>query len=431
MSVLAKTIEAELTWIDGRFERDVRVTLTPDGRIGDVGPARGGADLRLTRRALLPGFVSAHSHAFQRALRGLGESFPAGAGSFWTWREAMYELVLSLDEQRVHDICLGTFREMLACGITCVGEFHYIRHGERPLDHALDAVVLTAAKEAGIRLCLMPSFYQRGGFDKPLSEAQRRFESRSVEEYWDQFDRLRARLDPALQSLGASAHSVRAVSPNDLEALGREAHRRELPFHIHLEEQRKEVRECQEAHGATPMQLLMERVEINERVTAVHCTHTDPLEMEAYLAKGGRVCLCPLTEANLGDGIPDVATLIDSDGAICIGTDSNARISALEEIRWLEYVQRLDGERRGAVVGGGGDVAGPLLRIGAEVGGEALGIETGAIRVGLWGDFAAVDLDATALEGVSAGALAAGLVCGGGNEVVCGACVGGRWLVGP
>lgn len=431
MKSIGGTIEAELTWTGERFERDVRVRVGEDGRIGAIEAATGEADLRLAGRALLPGFVSAHSHAFQRALRGRGESFPAGGGSFWTWREAMYGLVESLDEQRAHEICLGAFREMLACGITSVGEFHYLRHGDRPLNHALDAVVMGAAKEAGIRLCLIPSYYRTGGFDAPLTAAQRRFETRSVEEYWDQFDRLRTRLDPSLQSLAASAHSLRAAPLEDLERLASEARRRGVAFHIHLEEQRREVRECQEARGATPMGLLLERVEVDSSVTAVHCTHTDPLEMEAYLEKGGRVCLCPLTEANLGDGIPDVPTLIDCGASMCVGTDSNARISPLEELRWLEYVQRLDGERRGSVVDERGEISGPLLRIGTEGGGAALGVPTGAIRAGLWADFVTVDLRSGALEGVEGESLGAALVCGAGNAALGGVCVGGRWLVGP
>src|SRR5947199_3700500 len=189
-----KTIEADLTWTGARFESGIQISIGEDGRIAEVGALGRTADERLAGRALLPGLVTAHSHAFQRGLRGLGETFPAGAaGSFWTWREAMYALVGRLDSAELHALSLLTFREMRRAGITTVGEFHYVHHRDpEALDYAFDGVVLAAAAEAGIRIAFIQSYYHTGAVGQPLEGAQRRFNSPSPAVYWEQMDRLAA-----------------------------------------------------------------------------------------------------------------------------------------------------------------------------------------------------------------------------------------------
>ena len=204
---------------------------------------------------------------------------------------------------------------------------------------------------------LLQAYYAAGGPGRPVEGAQRRFRSPSLDAYWRQMDRLAGLLDPQLQSLGVVAHSLRAATPDETAALHAEAARRDLPFHLHLEEQVREIEECLEAYGARPMELLLDRIEVTPRVTAVHCTHTAPEDMARFLARGrtgGTVCICPTTEANLGDGIADLPAIRAAGGAICLGTDSNARISMIEEARWLELVQRLARERRGVVRDAGG-----------------------------------------------------------------------------
>lgn len=428
----ASAIEAELTWTGERFERGVRVAVGAGGRIEAVergGTADPGAPvLRLPGRALLPGFVSAHSHAFQRGLRGLGERFPAGAGSFWSWREAMYGLVGSLDRERLFELSLAAFEEMRAAGITAVGEFHYLHHGDpEAADWAFDRVVLDAARAAGIRIVLLQTCYSAGGFGRPLEPAQRRFRAPSLAAYWEQLDRLAEALDPATQSLGAAAHSLRAVPLADVAALHAEARRRGLVFHLHLEEQRREIEECLAAHGARPMALLLRELEVGPETTAVHCTHSDPGELERFAAAGGNVCICPLTEANLGDGIPPLAAAPAAADRLCLGTDSNARIAMIEEMRWLEYGQRLAGEKRGALAGPDGRLAPHLLAAATLGGARSLGLPAGAIAPGLWADFAAIDLGHPALAGVSDDTLAEALVTGCDNGAVAATCVGGRW----
>ena len=426
-----QVIEADWTWLDGRFQAGVRIAVDDAGRIAAVGPLPQPPTRRLKDRALLPGFVNGHSHAFQRGLRGWTENFAGGAGSFWTWREAMYALVQRLDRERFRSLCRLAFDEMLATGVTSVAEFHYLHHDD-PLtrDFALDRVLLETAAEAGVRLVLLATYYRTGGIGKPLVELQRRFETRSLDEFRRQLDRLAAQLDRPRQTLGIAAHSIRAVPPEDLIALRREAADRGWPFHMHVEEQRQEVEECSFVLGTTPLEWLLEHVEIGPRFTAIHATHASGDALDRFLAAGGNICLCPITEANLGDGMADVPRMLERPEAVCIGTDSNIRIDLPEELRWLEYGQRLRLERRGVCRGLSGDVAAQLLDCGTVNGARALGLDAGRIAVGLAADLFTIDLTCPALSGWTPQTLAASFLCGGDGSVVREVCVGGRWVLG-
>ena len=425
---MVQVIEADLTWVDGRFLPGVKIAVGANGRIEAVGSSDATESLRLKDRAILPGMIDAHSHAFQRGLRGHGERFPHGAGSFWTWRDAMYELVEQMDEQKIYALSKQAFAEMLAAGITTVGEFHYLHHDKRCEGYAFDEIVLKAAADAGIRIALLNVFYASSGFGEPLDGAQRRFGSASLDAFWLQMDRLETLIDPATQSLGVVAHSVRAASLDDIQALHEEAQRRGLVFHMHMEEQRKEVADCVDHYGKRPMQLLNERVVIDDRFTAVHCTHTAANDMKAYLAAGGNVCICPLTEANLGDGIADVPEILKHNGRTCLGTDSNARISFVEEMRWLEYVQRLAGEQRGVCTDEGGSCTSAMWHMATTNGAHALGIKTGRVEAGHAADFVAIDLNHPSIEGWSTETLLDALVFGTSNEAIAATCVNGKWI---
>ena len=418
MSVL----EADWTWTGERFEQAVQVRIE-EGRIAEVGTF-GSPDLRLENRALLPGMISSHSHAFQRGLRGRGERFPAGSGSFWTWREAMYGLVDRLGPDEFQALCLRTFREMRSAGITCVGEFHYFHHGPELDGWAFDERVLRAAAEAGIRIALLQVYYRTGAIGQPLEGPQRRFGGSSPAAFWEQVDRLGALLDPATQTLGASVHSLRAASLEDLRGVYDEARRRDLVFHIHVEEQRREIQDALAYYGRRPMQLLLETLGTATDVTAIHCTHTDAEDMERFLAGGGTVCLCPLTEGNLGDGIAGNPGRISR---ACIGSDSNARISMLEEMRWLEYAQRLATESRGVLRDHDGQVARVLFEAATVNGAQALGVDAGRIAPGCWADFVSIDLGAPSLAGWEPDTLLDSLVFGAGDEAIAATCVGGQW----
>ncbi len=425
-------IEADLTWTGEAFTSGIQLRLDAAGRIAEAGPLGAVPTRRLRGQALLPGMVSAHSHAFQRGLRGQGERFPVGVGSFWSWREAMYDLAARLDGDGFERLCRHTFQEMRAAGITTVGEFHYFHHdretaeGQSP-DYAMDARVLRAAAATGIRIALLNTYYRTGGIAQPLTGAQRRFESPEPAVFWEQMDRLAANLDGPLQTLGAAVHSVRAATPAELGAIYTEARRRNLAIHMHIEEQRREIDDCFAHYGQRPMQLLLATLPSAQGFTAIHCTHTSPQDMEGFLAAGGAVCLCPLTEANLGDGLPDLALPHRAGSRLCLGSDSNARISMLEEMRWLEYGQRLRGESRGALRDAGGDVARTLLHAATTGGASALGLPCGELTAGRWADCVAIDLEHPSLDGADAASLLPALLFGAGDDAIVATAVAGTW----
>ncbi|MBW3565059.1 MAG: formimidoylglutamate deiminase [Acidobacteria bacterium] len=414
----ARTIKADLVWTGEAFEPDRLVAFEEDSSASIEPAGNRRADLRLEGKALIPGFVNAHSHSFQRALRGRTERFPGGRGSFWSWRKAMYALVDEIDPETLKATAVQAFTEMRNGGITSVGEFHYLHHGSGRWD--LDDAVIEAASEAGIRMVLLQTYYERGGFDSPLEPAQARFASESVSEFIETLDRLRARTTNELVSFGIAAHSLRAVSLASAKHLWEAAAERNLPFHMHLEEQRQEIEECQAAHGATPMRLVLDELGPDSRFTAVHATHTAPAELEELASRGGRVCITPLTEGNLGDGVQPLAPEIRSQ--LSLGTDSNARISFVEEMRWLEYVQRLVHEKRGAFVDGKGMMGIELLRIATEGGAASL---RGTLRHPA--DYAVIDLTAPSLAGWTRESLLDSIISGSDNSVVAGTIIGGRF----
>ena len=421
-----RVIQADLTWTGRRFEPGLQVVVDEGGRIEAVTTGRTPTD-RHQRAALLPGFVNVHSHAFQRGLRGQGERFPAGVGDFWTWREAMYALVDRLDEPELFRLSRQAFEEMLEAGVTAVGEFHYMHHATGDTDYAFDRVVLDAAAAAGIRIVLLQTYYSTGGIGQPLGPAQRRFRSADVDAYWRQMDLLEPALDRRTQSLGVAPHSIRAASIEDIAALHVEARRRGLPFHMHVEEQRREVEECMATYGRPPMRVLTDILDIGGNLTAVHCTHTVAEDLKRFLQAGGTVCVNPLTEGNLGDGLPTLEPVEALADRLCLGTDSNARISLIEEMRWLEYGQRLRTEKRGALRSGEGEVAATLLGAATIGGARALGLPAGRIEAGHWADLAVIHLEHPSLAGCDAEHLAEALITGADNGVVLGTYVGGRW----
>lgn len=444
---VTQVIEAELTWLDGQFRRDVSVAIDDSGKIAGVGRRLDGPRLPLPGLALIPGFVNVHSHAFQRGLRGRTEAFPNGAGDFWSWRDEMYGLVESLDAASLRDVCRQAFGEMRDAGVTSVGEFHYLHHGADG-KYTMAPAVLAAAADVGIRMVLIHTAYVSGGFGRALAPQQARFATADLDDFWAAAERTMAGMGLD-QSLGIAAHSVRAVPLAHLKDLRREAHRRGLVFHMHLEEQQQEVDECQAAHGVTPLALVARELAPDASFTAVHGTYAGAEQLAAFLVTGANLCVCPLTEANLGDGLPALTrgavpaapatwptsslsipaptTAAASSGQLCLGTDSNARISMIEEMRWLELGQRLRTRRRGALANESGAVAPVLLGIATEGGARALGLPTGRIEAGRLADFALVDLTNRALRGVRQEDLAAALALSADSEAIVGTAVGGRW----
>ncbi|KNC79924.1 hypothetical protein SARC_07695 [Sphaeroforma arctica JP610] len=410
---------AEWTWTGTSFERGIFVGIGADGVISSVELSESSDhNVNHVDGILLPGFVNAHSHAFQRLLRGKGEVYSSASkhNSFWGWRDEMYNLVNTLGAKEFKAACVLCFTEMLDAGITCVGEFHYFHHGDMPYQY--DSIVLEAAKEVGIRIVLLNAYYEFAGCGKKeLSEAQKRFETHDLDAYWKQLDSL------SDYKRGVVAHSIRAVDPVELGLLVRGARDRNLPFHMHLEEQVAEIEQCKASFdNKTPLRVLLDLDISLDHVTLVHCTHSEDAEMQAFVARGGMVCVCPLTEGALADGLPNLQPM---SGQICLGTDCNARIDFLEEMRWLEYGQRVKTNRRGAVCHVGTtwvpDLSAELLRYATEMGAKALGVDAGCIEVGKLADFVVLKVDCENVMEMLPTAIF-------GDAAVGGVCVGGKWV---
>jgi len=305
----------------------------------------------------LPALATAHSHAFQRALRGRAQrASAAGEGSdgseggapddFWTWRAAMYDLAASLTPQSIHAISLVAFRELARAGIRTVGEFHYVHHqpGGAPYDDRTvmaDAVVL-AAKEAKVRIALLRVAYHRAGPGRPPEDAQRRFCDASVDDVLRDVDTLRGRYagDPGVV-VGVAAHSVRAVPPSWLGALRDYASVYAMPLHMHVAEQQREVDECVAETARRPVELLAEHGVLSDRFVAVHATNLLPHEARLVGEARSFVCVCPTTERDLGDGLADLTALRRAGARLCTGVDSHVLVDPLEDLRALETHERL------------------------------------------------------------------------------------------
>jgi formimidoylglutamate deiminase len=328
----------------------------------------------------IPGFVNAHSHAFQRALRGRAEG-----GDFWAWRESMLDVASGLARGQVRGDYADVYRELRGAGYTAVGEFHYLG-----FDEAIAAS--EAAAEAGIAFTLLFAAYGRGGIE--------RFRQESVSEYLRQLESLRER---GIR-VGVAPHSVRACPRAWLQDLAAYAERDGLPLHVHADEQPREIDECVAEHGLRPIELLTETGCLGPLTTVVHATHANDRELDLLAAAGARVCLCPTTEANLGDGFAPVEQLCERGIGICIGSDSNVRIDPLEELREVEGIARRRTGRRNIVS------PGSLLCFGSDEGAAALGL-------GAW-DEITIDLDHPCLRGIEEADVFAALLAGCSADVV-------------
>jgi formimidoylglutamate deiminase len=331
-------------------------------------------------RLSLPGFVNAHSHAFQRALRG-----SAGGGDFWAWREAMLELAAVQTSESVRTAYEAVYREMLGAGWTAVGEFHYLG-----FDEAVAAA--EAAEAAAIELVLLYSAYGRGGLD--------RFRQASVAEYLGQVERL----GENGAAVGLAPHSVRACPRDWLEEIGRYAERSGMVLHVHADEQPREIEECVAEHGLRPIELLAETGCLGPRTTVVHATHADTAELSLLSDSGARVCVCPTTEASLADGFAPVERFVEHGIGLCVGSDSNVRIDPLEELRELDGIARRRTMRRDVLT------AGDLLCIGSDEGAAALGLAE-------WAGVD-IDLDHPSLAGIEEADVPCALVYGSTGDVL-------------
>ncbi len=415
----------EYAWLGGDGVEPEVVVEVENGRFTGVETrvADPPADAERLTGVTIPGFANAHSHAFHRALRGRTQT---GRGSFWTWREAMYEVAGGLDPSRYHALARATFAEMALAGITAVGEFHYLHHGPggTPYDdpNEMGRALVAAAGEAGIRITLLDTCYLRGGFDEPLAGAQLRFGDGSAERWSERVDDL-GELGASAR-VGAAIHSVRAVDPDAAAAVASFAADRGWAVHAHVSEQPAEDEACRAAHARTPTALLDDAGALSDRFTAVHFTHASGPDVRLLGRAGATCCLCPTTERDLADGIGRARAIADAGSRLALGSDSHAVADHFEEMRAMELDQRLATGERGL------HSAVELLRAGIEDGHRALGWpDAGRIEVGAIADLVTVGLDGVRLAGARAEHALESLVFAAGAGDIRHVVVAGRPLV--
>ncbi len=297
------------------------------------------------RRWVMPGMASAHSHAFQRALRGRTQRRASRAGTFWGWREEMYRLAERLNPDDLYAIARLAYTELAMSGVTAVGEFHYVHHGTGGRPYAerteLADAVIRAARDVGLRICLIRTAYLRAGYRQSAVPAQDRFLDPSIDHVLQDLDALRSRYaDDPYVALAAAAHSIRAVPLPGIRVLSAYAEAHELPFHMHVCEQRAELEECRAEYGKTPVALLSGEGVLSSRFVAVHATHLDEAEVAALGDNRSFVCICRTTERDLGDGLPPASELLEAGARLCVGVDSHACENAFEEVRAVELDER-------------------------------------------------------------------------------------------
>lgn len=302
---------------------------------------------------VMPGLATAHSHAFQRALRGRTQRRSTRAGTFWGWRDEMYRLVERLRPDDLYAVARFAYTELAMSGVTAVGEFHYLHHGPggRPYADRIELAdaVIRAARDVGLRICLIRTAYLRAGYRQPAVPAQERFIDPTIDLVLRDLDALRSRYaDDPYVAVAAAAHSIRAVPLPDIRALSAYAQEHELPFHMHVCEQRAELEECSAEYGKTPVALLSEAGILSSRFVAVHATHLDEVEVAALGDNRSSVCICRTTERDLGDGLPPTSDLLEAGARLCVGVDSHACENAFEEVRAVELDERSRLEKRHA-----------------------------------------------------------------------------------
>jgi formimidoylglutamate deiminase len=430
-----KSWSLEYAWLGGRFSADVELTVDDAGTIAAVTPGKADSSAERVAGIALPGMSNVHSHAFQRGLVGLTEYRTAEHDSFWTWRELMYHFLRWLTPDDCYALARQLYGEMLVAGYTSVGEFHYLHNdvngGPYQDRAAMAEALIAAAADAGIRLCLMPALYQRGGFGRPVEHGQRRFVL-TLDECLDLVTLLRKRhaSDRNLE-FGFAVHSLRAVDwPVARQAVQAiDAAWPGRPLHMHAAEQEREVADCLAVHGRRPVELALADLGVDRRWCLIHATHIDPAECAALARSGAVVGLCPTTEANLGDGVFPVESFARGGGQWTIGTDSHVGVDPRGELRLIEYAQRLTRRQR-VVLGSEETSCGQYLCQAAwSGGGQALGLPIGRISVGARADLVVLDLSDPNLAALPSSRWLDSFVFAGIGNSVRDTMVGGEWMV--
>jgi formimidoylglutamate deiminase len=411
---------AEQAWIDGRWQSDVLFDVDAQGlwqRItADVHTPP--ADARRLPGPVLPGLVDAHSHAFQRAFVGLSERRASESDDFWSWRERMYRVALRITPDQMRAVATQLYLELLRGGYTQVCEFHYLHHTPQGQPYADPATMCwslaDAAQQAGIGLTLLPVLYERAGFARPqLQNDQRRFAG-TPDMVMALARAVRASGRPQLDA-GVAIHSLRAASLPAIQSLVQQVGQEAMPIHIHIAEQTGEVDDCVATTGARPIQYLCDTLAPDARWQLVHATHTTAREIEAVARSGAGIVICPATEANLGDGLTDLSGWLHAGVPMAIGSDSHVVRNWPEELRWLEYGQRLLHRKRNVAAAPGRQdaTAARLFDAALRAGAPAAGQPHWGLVAGARADALVLDTRASAMLGIAAGHRLDALVFGG------------------
>ena len=426
---------ADLIYTGGHFESGVAMMVDEGGRITRFSrePVDLDASLKLPGRAILPGLVNVHSHAFQRAIRGRTEHRTrVDRDTFWTWRVSMYHAANRIGPEAMYDIARMAFLEMLLSGITTVGEFHYVHHGvggpylERNL---LALEMVRAATGAGLRIALLRTAYVRAGWNLPPDPGQARFITPRVEDFIADTDALRASVASDLAWVGVAPHSIRAVPLDYLRAVANYARAANLRLHMHVAEQPAEVEACIAEYGRRPVELLHDEGILDSRFTAIHAIHIT--EEEARFLAKSNVCACPTSERNLGDGAVPADRLYQAGAGICFGSDSNIQIDVLEDARLLEYHLRMNKLERAVLADESAtdSLARRLFSSATVTGAKSLGAPGGTLEPGRPADFFSIDLQDPSVAGADPNALLNHVVFALERTAVKEVCVNGQLIV--
>jgi formimidoylglutamate deiminase len=427
---MSKSFRPTLLYRDGGFLSGKHLDVDDTGRITEI--ARNATQIQLSGKAVLPGFINAHSHSFQRLIRGRAESRIVSGKDFWSWRNTMYQAAAHLSPDDVYDVARMCFLEMVCAGITTVGEFHYLHNAPdgRPYDDAnlLARQVIAAAQSVGLRIVLLRSAYLRSGYQLPSDPGQRRF-FEQADVFLSNADRLRASYstDSTDVHFGIAPHSVRAVPLEELREIVSWARVNSLPIHMHVAEQIAENMECQREYGCTPVELLAREGLLGKDFVAVHAIHLGSQEIAALASNRATVCSCPTTERNLGDGIVPVDALMKLGVRHALGSDSQAQIDPLEDARELDYHLRLAQQQRAVLDQiDGRPIATRLFECATVHGAQALGIHSGTLQPGEYGDMVSIDLEDISITGHTPEALLPLLVFGANRTAIRDVIVNGK-----
>lgn len=398
---------APQAWVNGRWEHDVCLEVDARGHWAAITPgiARAPAHATVLPGPVLPGLVNAHSHAFQRAFAGLAERRETEADDFWSWRDRMYGAALRITPAQMRAVAAQLYVELLQGGYTQVCEFHYLHHQEDGQPYADEATmawaVADAAQHAGMGLTVLPVLYERAGFAQPaLRPDQRRFAGTP-----DFIARLQSTVQASgrpLLNAGVAIHSLRAASAASIDALLAQVGDADMPIHIHVAEQMQEVRDCLAATGQRPIAHLAQRFSMDSRWQLVHATHTETAEINAVARSGAGIVICPSTEGNLGDGFADLPGWLAAGVPMALGSDSHVGRQWNEEIRWLEYGQRLRLQQRNVAAAPDHQpaTAARLLDAAVHAGAATSGHTNWGLQVGARADALVLDVQAPGLLGV-------------------------------